>query len=58
MIYVLADEDEPSNYNGILPEKQPLNKNYVEASSECNVSEDDVSEDENFAPGTLPYVLR
>ena len=59
MINVLTDEGEPSSYNGTLLEKQPVNNNktcnsdYVEASSEDSISEDDISVP--TAPGTLPY---
>ena len=63
-ICVLADEDEPSNCSGALPEKQPVNNNnkadHVATGSEEDISEDDVSEeDKNFnplvAPGTYTY---
>ena len=56
MIYVLADEDEPTDRNGTLPGGQQVNNNKaVATSSDEDISEDDVGEeDKNFKPTAAP----
>ena len=60
IMYVLADEDEPTGCNGTSEEQRVTNNKEI-ANSDEDISEDDVSEENktfiSFAApsGTLPY---